>query len=150
MAGVTPTETAARVGVEAADWRAAVRAACEPLVEAGAVEPRYVDACVALVEEEGPYMVLAPGLALAHARPGDGVRRLCLAVATPVEPVEFGHPDNDPVDLVIVFGSPDSDQHVGLLAALARRLMAGLGDELRAADARRARELLGQVVDGVA
>lgn len=124
----------ARAGVRAADWREAVRAACAPLVEAGAVEPRYPDRCIAMAEEHGPYMVLAPGLALAHARPEDGVRRLGVAAVTLATPVTFGHPDNDPVDLVFAFGSPDADQHVGLIATLARHLQSGLDRNLRAAE----------------
>lgn len=139
--------TAARFEVAAADWRAAVRAACEPLVEAGAAEPRYVDRCVATVEELGPYMVVAPGVALAHARPEDGALALGLAVATLREAVEFGHAENDPVDVVFAFGSPDRDQHVELLGALARRLTEGLADELRgAAD----EEAAGRLMEGVA
>jgi ascorbate PTS system EIIA or EIIAB component len=133
MAELGPVTTGASVRIRVGDWRAAVRAACQPLVDAGAVEPRYADRCVEMVEEHGPYVVIAPGLALAHARPEDGVSQLCLAVATLAQPVPFGHPDNDPVDLVLAFGSPDDQQHVGMLSALARRLMAGLDAKLRAA-----------------
>jgi len=42
------------------------------LVDTDAVFPSYVDAMVRAVEELGPYMVVAPGIALAHARPEDG------------------------------------------------------------------------------
>lgn len=123
----------ASLRVEVPDWRAAVRASCAPLVAAGAVEERYPQRCIETAEEHGPYMVLAPGLALAHARPDDGVRRLCLAAATLATPVPFGHPDNDPVDLVLAFGSPDDSRHLDLLRALAEHLLAGLADTLRAA-----------------
>jgi PTS system ascorbate-specific IIA component len=125
--------TAARHGVTANDWRAAVREASQLLVDGGAAEPRYVDRCIATVEELGPYMVVAPGVALAHARPEDGAVALGITVATLREPVEFGHAENDPVDVVFAFGSPDRDQHVGLLGALARRLTEGLADDLRKA-----------------
>ena len=123
----------ARIGVTAPDWRAAIRAACRPLVERGAFERRYEDRCVGIVEEQGPYIVLAPGIALAHARPEDGVSRLGLGAAVLEVPVTFGHPDNDPVDVVLVFGSPDADSHLGLLSALARALLGGLADRLREA-----------------
>ncbi len=111
------------------------------------MEGRYAERCIAMIDEHGPYVVLAPGIALAHARPEDGVVRLCLAVTTLADPVPFGHPDNDPVDLVFAFGSPDSDQHVGLLAALARALTSGLDERLRAAaDATEAERLLEEAV----
>lgn len=142
--------TAARFRVAADDWRAAVRAACEPLVDAGAAEPRYVDRCIATVEELGPYMVVAPGVALAHARPEDGALALGLAVATLQNAVEFGHEENDPVDVVFAFGSPDRDKHVGLLGALARKLIAGLADDLRnATDEEEARGLMEEVAADV-
>lgn len=95
-------------------------------------------------------MVVAPGVALAHARPEDGALQLGLAVATLREPVEFGHAENDPVDVVFAFGSPDRDQHVGLLGALAQRLTEGLADDLRkAADESQARRLMEEVAAGV-
>lgn len=133
MADVAGAVSGARVRVTAGDWQEAVRAACAPLIEAGAAEPRYADRCIEMVLEHGPYIVLAPGLALAHARPEDGVVRLGLAVATLAAPVAFGHSDNDPVDVVLAFGSPDAEQHVGLLSALAQALSDGLDAQLRAA-----------------
>lgn len=110
-----------------------MEAACQLLVDGGAVEPRYLSRCIEMVEEHGPYMVLAPGIALAHARPEDGAIRLGLSAVTLANPVEFGHPDNDPVDLVVCFASPDQEQHVGLLGALARGFVNGLDRRLRAA-----------------
>ena len=108
----------------------------------------YADRCVAMVEEHGPYIVLAPGIALAHARPEDGVCRVGIAAVTLTDPVEFGHEDNDPVDVVFAFGSPDADQHVRLLSELARHLTAGLADRLRdAADDAAAQTALEVVAD---
>jgi PTS system ascorbate-specific IIA component len=56
---------------------------------------------IGVIEEFGAYVVIAPGLALAHARPGADVRREGLAVVTLAEAVPFGHPHNDPVRVVI-------------------------------------------------
>lgn len=134
----------ARARRAADDWREAVRLASGLLEDAGAVTSDYPRRCIEMIEEHGPYVVLAPGIALAHARPEDGVLRLGIAVVTLVDPVAFGHPDNDPVDVVFAFGSPDGDQHVGLLSSLARELVGGLADRLRAcetdADAQRTLE----------
>lgn len=122
-------------GVQAADWRAAVTAAGRLLERAGAVEPgRYTAAMLRVVEELGPYIVLAPGLALPHARPEDGVRRPCLAVVALETPVAFGSPENDPVRVVIAFGAPDAKGHTTALAALAGALIKpGALDALMAA-----------------
>jgi len=135
MAGDLKTTPAvsARVRVAAGSWPAAVRAAGRGLVDAGAAEDRYVERCVANVEADGPYIVVAPGIALAHARPEDGALGLGVSVALLDAPVPFGHDANDPVDVVFAFCSPDRDSHVGLLGSLARQLVSGLADRLRAA-----------------
>lgn len=109
--------------LQVADWRQAVRAGGELLVKAGKCEPRYVDAMVKAVEEMGPYMVLAPGLALAHARPEDGVNQVGMSIITLATPVEFGSEFNDPVKLIISFGSVDKKSHIGMLQELAKFLI---------------------------
>lgn len=120
-------------GVTAAGWREAVRKAASALVDAGAADAGYPDACVRVVEENGPYIVLTKGLALVHARPEEGGLAVGVGVTRLATPVEFGHPDNDPVDLLLAFCTPDPDAHVGTLSGLARALQAGLADRLRAA-----------------
>ena len=111
-----------RLQVKVSDWRSAVRAAGDLLVQAGCVLPAYIDAMINAVDELGPYMVLAPGLALAHARPEDGVLSMGISLITLATPVEFGSAANDPVRLVIAFGGTDHSSHLGLLAALAEFL----------------------------
>ncbi|MBE1536052.1 PTS sugar transporter subunit IIA [Actinomadura algeriensis] len=135
MTGPAPI-VAAIDGAVADGWRAAVRAAASALVEAGAAGPGYPDACVRVVEENGPYIVLTKGLALVHARPEEGGLAVGVGVTRLASPVEFGHPDNDPVDLLLAFCTPDPDVHVGTLAGLARALSGGLADRLRAAPGR--------------
>ncbi|WP_395109181.1 PTS sugar transporter subunit IIA [Actinomadura sp. SCN-SB] len=128
----------ARDGVRAADWREATREAAVTLVEMGVAGEGYPDACVRVVEENGPYIVLTKGLALVHARPEDGGLGVGVAATRLAEPVAFGHPDNDPVDLLLSFCTPDADAHASSLSALARALSAGLADRLRAAPDRAA------------
>ena len=57
------------VAAEAEDWRAAVTLAGEALVRSGSALPEYSTEMIRMIEEHGPYVVIAPGLALAHARP---------------------------------------------------------------------------------
>lgn len=116
-------ESLIKLQARAEDWQDAVRQGGALLVAAGKCEARYVDAMVDAVRTMGPYMVLAPGLALAHARPEDGVLELGLSVITLATPVEFGSQTNDPVSLIISFGGVDKESHVGMLQALARFLM---------------------------
>lgn len=56
------------------------------------------------VNDYGPYIVIGKHMALAHARPEDGVNKLGVSVATIEQPIDFGNPEMDPVK-IILFGS---------------------------------------------
>lgn len=116
------TEATIALDVEAENWEEAVRAAGDLLVKAGHVEPRYVDAMIDTARKLGPYIVLGPGFALPHSRPEDGVIRLGMALVRLRSPIAFGHPDNDPVDLVIALGAVDHEAHLLALMQLSELL----------------------------
>lgn len=116
------SEKTIALNVTTNDWREAVRAAGQLLVEIGGVEPRYIEAMIRTAEELGPYIVIAPGIALPHARPAEGVIKNCFSLITLSPPVEFGNEDNDPVIVVIAFGATDHKAHVEALAELARAI----------------------------
>jgi ascorbate PTS system EIIA or EIIAB component len=124
IAAAFPAE-AVRTGVSCADWREAVTAAGNLLVATGAATAAYVEAIVRAVDEMGPYIVLAPGIALAHARPEDGGTAVGFSLVKLADPVEFGSKENDPVDLVFAFATPDKEQHVTALSALADFIESG-------------------------
>lgn len=107
---------------EARDWREAVRLAGVALERSGAATAAYAAEMIATVEELGPYIVIAPGIALAHSRPSPAVIRTGLAWVTLAAPVSFGHPDNDPVTLVVGLAARDETAHIDALAALASLL----------------------------
>ncbi|MFE4948564.1 PTS sugar transporter subunit IIA [Leifsonia sp. NPDC056665] len=111
--------TAVTVGAHAADWREAVELAGEALARSGATEESYGARMIQVIEEFGAYIVIAPGLALAHARPGPDVVRDGLSVVTLDEPVVFGHPHNDPVSVVIGLAVTSPEAHVSSVAELA-------------------------------
>jgi PTS system ascorbate-specific IIA component len=77
---------------------------------------------VATVEQLGPYIVIAPGIALAHSRPSPAVLRAGLSLVTHLEPVPFGHRENDPVRLVVGLAALDEEGHVTALSTLAEFL----------------------------
>ncbi|WP_277959411.1 PTS sugar transporter subunit IIA [Frigoribacterium faeni] len=107
------------IGAQVVDWREAVRVAGRALVDSGAAREGYGDEMVRMIDEHGPYVVIAPGLALAHARPGDDVVRDGLAVVTLAEPVPFGHPHNDPVSVVLGLAIVTVGGHLESIADLA-------------------------------
>ncbi|VEI48224.1 PTS system enzyme II-A permease [Actinobacillus equuli] len=57
----------------AADWKAAIKLGTDVLEKSGAIEPRYYTSIIENIEKMGPYIILAPGLAMPHSRPEEGV-----------------------------------------------------------------------------
>jgi PTS system ascorbate-specific IIA component len=107
------------LGATVPDWRAAVRLVGDVLARSGVATPAYADEMVRMIEEHGPYVVVAPVLALAHARPGPEVLADGLAIVTLAEPVNFGHPHNDPVRVVLGLAIKSADTHLAAVAQLA-------------------------------
>jgi PTS system ascorbate-specific IIA component len=113
-----PTE-AIEIGAVVEDWRAAVSLAGDALVRSGAAKDGYSGEMIRMIEEHGPYVVIAPGLALAHARPGPDVLADGLAIVILGNPVAFGHPHNDPVRVVLAIAIAKAGEHLAAVAGLA-------------------------------
>ena len=65
-----------RIGLKANTWEDAIRQASEPLsLGQGAILGGYIDSMIDSVKELGPYIILMPGFALAHAAPSPEVLR---------------------------------------------------------------------------
>ncbi|MCV4231504.1 PTS sugar transporter subunit IIA [Virgibacillus sp. LDC1] len=104
--------------VEAETAEEAIRLAGELLAKAGAAEERYADAMVKSYRDRGPYFVLAPHIALPHARAEDGVKEASVSLIKLKKPVVFGHAANDPVQLVFALGGSSSSEHIAMLRKL--------------------------------
>lgn len=107
-----------QLGVEATDWEEAVRESARPLVRMGQIEQRYVDAMLKNIRENGPYIVITPGIAMPHSLPQDGVNESCIGLTILKEPVSFGNPVNDPVRIVICLGTLDGAEHMASISQL--------------------------------
>ena len=103
--------------VIAENWQEVVEKAGARLKKAGAIETNFIQAMKEVILEFGPYMVIWPGVVLLHA-PARGVRRLCMGLINLRNPVNFGHPVNDPVDIAIVLGAIDNRSHITALLEL--------------------------------
>lgn len=95
----------------ATNWEEAIKIGTDMLVASGAIEPRYYDNIVSKIKEMGPYIILAPGLAMPHARPEEGVIKTAFALVTLKEPIYFDGED-EPVDVLLTLAGSDSDQHM--------------------------------------
>jgi mannitol/fructose-specific phosphotransferase system IIA component (Ntr-type) len=66
----------------------------------------------------GPYFVVAPGIALAHAAPSDAVLEIGFSLLRIEDGVRSGS-SNDPVRLLFAFCTPNPDDHIELLGEFA-------------------------------
>jgi PTS system ascorbate-specific IIA component len=112
-------EDSIRVGAIALDREHAIEMAGELLVASGRSTPEYTESMLEAVAENGPYIVIAPGIALAHGRPSEAVLEIGLSLVTLAEPVIFGNEANDPVRLVFGLCAIDHSSHIDIMAELA-------------------------------
>jgi len=113
------TKATIRLNVKVKNWEEAIRKGGELLVQEDAVEQCYVDAMVRAVKELGPYIVIAPGFAMPHAKAENGVKQIAMSLLTLESPVKFGNPDNDPVKVVICLAAVDHTTHIEAMRELA-------------------------------
>ena len=112
------TEELVDVSVKAESWEDAVVSAGKLLFNIGKVEERYIQAMIETVKEMGPYIVMAPGIAMPHGRPDSGVNELGIAVVSLEKGVNFGSNEFDPVKLVFAICAKESESHIELLQDL--------------------------------
>jgi len=99
---------AIQLQASASDWKEAVKIGTDLLEKAGTITSQYYEEIIKSVDELGPYFLLAPGMAMPHARPDGGVLETSFALVTLKNPVNFGDPDNDPIDILITLAAKDA------------------------------------------
>ncbi|MDY1036066.1 PTS sugar transporter subunit IIA [Enterobacteriaceae bacterium RIT714] len=101
------------------NWPQALELCARPLLAMNVIDPDYVTAIVQQHQKLGPYYVLAPGLAMPHARPEEGAKGLGLSLLKLNQGVSFGAGEFDPVDIIIMLAAPDKHSHIEMISALA-------------------------------
>lgn len=100
------------------DWKDSINIVSKPLIENKIIEKRYVDAIFKTHEDLGPYYVLAPGIAMPHARPEQGSNGMGLSLLIVKNGVSFNSLENDPVYIIVMLAAKDSDSHIELISSL--------------------------------
>ncbi|MEK3994042.1 PTS sugar transporter subunit IIA [Psychrobacillus sp. FSL K6-2365] len=103
--------------VTAKDWQVAIRICGEILVKTGKVEVTYVDAMINNIQELGPYILIAPGVAMPHARPEDGVIQEGISIVVLKEEVAFA-PGRE-FKVLIGLAALNSESHIYILQKIA-------------------------------
>ncbi|MCF0147972.1 MAG: PTS sugar transporter subunit IIA [Clostridium sp.] len=112
------TEEVIDVNIKAENWEEAVTIAGKLLLKSEKIEERYIEAMIETVKEMGPYIVMAPGIAMPHGRPDSGVLELGISVISLEKGLNFGSSEFDPVKLVFAICAKENKTHIELLQDL--------------------------------
>lgn len=112
----------------ATDWKDAIRKSTEPLEKGKFVTADYKEGIITNVEELGPYICIAPHVAMPHARPEQGALKTQIAVTLFRNEVTFNREDAT-AKLFITLSAADSDSHLQVLVKISELLQ----DEEKAA-----------------
>lgn len=92
-------------------WQDAIQIAAAPLAKQRMIHHKYIDAMIRTVSQKGPYIMIAPGIALAHARPEDGVITTGFSLLVLQEAVSFSM-EREPVSLLFVLAAENQTSHL--------------------------------------
>jgi transcriptional antiterminator/mannitol/fructose-specific phosphotransferase system IIA component (Ntr-type) len=101
-----------------ADWKQAIRIAATPLLTKGIIERPYIDAMIENIETLGPYVVIGPEVAIPHARPEKGVKKVGMSFLKLNKPVDFLNDETYPVRLLFCIAAIDNTTHLKALSQL--------------------------------
>lgn len=101
------------------DCEACIRFIGEQMVTNNIATPAYTEAMLAVAKHYPGAIVLDDGIALAHARPEQGVLQPGLVFVQLATPVDFYNEEFPMVDFVIGLATTASDQHLQQIQALA-------------------------------
>lgn len=106
-------------------WQEAIAAGAQPLIDQGFIEPVYVDSIIACVEKYGPYIVIAPNIAMPHStEKAEGVLKTGIGFMKVENAVHFD--PNDPekdAKLFFTLVAENHEEHLENMMALSEMLM---------------------------
>lgn len=103
------------------NWEEAIKIAAKPLIENNKIKKGYVDSIIANIKELGPYIILAPGIAMPHARPDETVLESSVSLLKINKGVSFSE-DTDDVYLMFVLAAKDNTSHIEIIEQLTQLL----------------------------
>lgn len=123
-------------------WEEAIWLSANPLLDTNVINKQYVEKVISNVKELGPYICIAPNIAISHARPEDGAHDLGMTILTLKEPVYFKENNERPARVIITLAAPDNEKHLLALQQLSQLLMEDLDNLLQAESEKQVLELV--------
>ena len=114
-------EASISIKTVAKNWQEAIDFSMSPLLANHYVNANYIQAIKDSTINNGPYYILAPGVAMPHARPEFGALKTCMSLTLLKQEVQFAD-DDEPVKLLIGLSAANADSHIGAIQALSELL----------------------------
>ncbi len=115
MEGFELTTQLVRFEKSAESWEDAIRIATKDLLGNGYIKESYVEGIIECVKDFGPYIVIAPDIALPHARPEKGAIKPGYSITRFEEAVSFEEDGSADARLFISLSCVESDTHILVL-----------------------------------
>lgn len=93
------------------------------LVNAGVTRDSYPAEVKQIIENQGPYMVIAPGVAIVHGRPDANSTGSALSILVCDSDLISGNKKNDPVRVVFAISATSNETHLQMLQTLSEFLL---------------------------
>lgn len=97
--------------------------AAELLSSVGAASSNYSAEVVQIVNERGPYMVVAPQVAIVHGRPSGHTLKTAASLVISSVDLLSGSEANDPVRLIFAISATSDERHLEMLQSLSNFLV---------------------------
>ena len=105
----------------AKNWQEAIDFSMSSLLANHYVNSDYIQAIKDSTINNGPYYILAPGVAMPHARPECGALKTGMSLTLLKQEVKFAE-DDEGIRLLIGLSAANADSHIGAIQALSELL----------------------------
>ncbi|WP_312924887.1 PTS mannitol transporter subunit IIA [Atlantibacter hermannii] len=114
-------ESSISIKNSAKNWQEAIDISMSSLLANHYITSDYIKAIKDSTLTNGSYYILAPGVAMPHARPECGAIKTGMSLTLLKQEVTFAD-DNEGIKLLIGLSAADSDSHIGAIQALSELL----------------------------
>lgn len=108
--------------VDCDTWQQAVQEVGGLLLKKELIKEDFIQTMIDVIHTYGPYMILLPGIAFFHGKPGELVKEPCLSLITLKHPVYFKEFENQEIVCAFGFGAVDGDSHMEALQDVVKLL----------------------------
>jgi mannitol operon transcriptional antiterminator len=99
------------------DWEDAILVTAKVLLDDGCINEHYIDTMVSLTKKYGPYFVISPQIAVAHAQPKDGAFKIGVSLSIYKNGLDIMKKEK--VRFLFVLATPNQNEHMHILQNIA-------------------------------